>query len=180
MAQLVAETYAGALYEVGVDAGSLETLYEDYKTIVSILKAEPQFFELIKTPKIANEEKKQIVNDVFSGKVQTELLNFLKVLIDKRRTFYLIGIFDAFEVQFKKHFKLETAVVTTVQALTVDQENALKVQLGSLTGLTIDIKNIIDESVVGGMLVQIGDRIIDGTLKRKLSDLKESLTELII
>ena len=43
-----------------------------------------------------------------------------------------------------------------------------------------NIKNVIDESVVGGMLVQIGDRIIDGTLKRKLSDLKESLTELII
>ncbi|MCK8059861.1 MULTISPECIES: F0F1 ATP synthase subunit delta [unclassified Fusibacter] len=180
MAQLVTETYAGALYEVGVDAGMLESIYEEFKAVVEIFESELDFFELFKTPKIANEEKKQIVQDVFGDKVQTELVNFLKVLIDKRRTYYVIGIFEAFEVKFKKHFKMETALVTTVQALSDEQESTLKVQLSEMTGLTISIKNIIDESVIGGMLIQIGDRVIDNTLKRRLGDLKESLNGLVV
>lgn len=180
MAQLVREVYAQALYDATIDGNILENTYQDYKEIVSLLKAQPQLFDLFKSPKIDKQEKKLILTTVFEGQVQAELLNFLKILIDSRRTFYIIAIFEAFEAQYREHFKLQTAYIRTVTPLTPEQTKALSAKLGESTGLTIEVVNVIDPSVMGGMLIQIGDQVMDGSLKRKLSGLKDFLSQIAV
>lgn len=178
MAQLVSETYAQALFDAALELDSLKPVYADFGDVVQSFQQEQAFFELYRTPKIDKEEKKQIVASVFKDKIQPELLNFLKVLIDKRRTYHLVEIYHAFDVLYREHYKIQKAIVKTVQPLSDEQAEALKLKLRQVTGDDVEISNIIDPSIVGGMLIQIGDQILDGSLKRKLEGLKESLSQL--
>lgn len=180
MAQLVSEVYAGALFEVAIESNQLQALYDDYKAVVNLFKTEPDFFEIFKTPKITNDEKKQVMDSVLKEQVSIEMLNFLKILIDKRRAASVLAIFKAFEKMYRKHFNLATAVVRSVVPLTLEQSNALRTKLEYLTGYTIEIDNQIDQNLIGGMLIQIGDRIIDNSVKRKIGNLKDMLVERVV
>jgi F-type H+-transporting ATPase subunit delta len=180
MAQLVRETYAQALFEAAVEQDVLQSTFNDYRDVIAIFKSEPEFFELYKTPKIDKEEKKQILESVFGQHIQKELLNFLKVLVDKRRTFYVSDIFDAFDTKYREHLKMRTAIVKTVTPMTSEQMDLLAKKLSEQTGLKVHVENILDESIMGGMLIQMGDQVLDSTLKRKLGNLKETLSQLVV
>ncbi len=178
MAQLVNETYAQALFDAAVESNMLVAVYEDFTGITSAFRNEIAFYELFRTPKIDKLEKKQIVDSVFGGQVCQEMLNFLKVLIDKRRTFNILGIFDAFEVLYQSHFKIQKATVKTVTPMTEAQVIQLSQKLEAMTGSKVEVVNVIDPTIMGGMLVQIGDQVLDGSLKRKLEGLKDSLAQI--
>lgn len=178
MAQLVSETYAQALFDAALELDSLKPVYADFGEVVGVFQNDPTFLELFRTPKIDKVEKKQIVDRVFKDNIQLELLNFLKVLVDKRRTYNLLEIYQAFERLYRNHFKIQKAIIKTVVPLSVEQTELLKLKLQQMTGSTVEISNVLDANIVGGMLIQMGDQILDGSLKRKLEGLKESLSQL--
>lgn len=180
MAQLVQETYAQALFEAAIECDALEVIKNDFSEVVQLFQSEHDFFELYKTPRIPNDEKKKIIDEAFAKNVCTEVVNFLKVLIDKRRTLYVVKIFDAFENMYRKHHKIERAIVTSVQALNEEQIKLLTQKLEVMTGSTIEIQNILDPNLVGGMMIKIGDRVMDGSVKRRLADMKEALAQLVV
>lgn len=178
MAQLVNETYAQALFDAALDLDLLVAVYEDFSGVVATFRKEQAFYELYRTPKIDKTEKKRIIDTVFANHTQQVLINFLKVLIDKRRTFHVLGIFESFEALYRDHFKIQKATVKTVTPLTEAQVQQLAGNLEKITGAKVEIDNVIDPSIMGGMLVQIGDQILDSSLKRKLEGLKDSLAQI--
>lgn len=178
MAQLVNETYAQALYDAAVESNLLVAVYEDFSGVIAAFHEDMAFYELFRTPKIDKVEKKQIIDTVFSTQVCQEVVNFLKVLIDKRRTFDIFGIFDAFEARYHEHFKIKKATVKTVTPMTPAQVAQLSEKLEAITGQKVEIINVIDSTIMGGMLVQIGDQVLDDSLKRKLEGLKDSLAQI--
>ncbi len=180
MAQLVPDTYAAALFEIAVENGDVAKLYDDYTAVVEAFKQTPDFYEIYNTPKISKLEKKQVVDAVFKGKIDPLLLNYLKVLIDKRRTNCIKPAFSAFEDMFKYHQNLAQAVVTSVVPLTAAQTEQLTAKLSKLTGRAITIENEIDPALVGGLMIRIGDRIIDNSVRSKIVDLKEMLIERVV
>jgi F-type H+-transporting ATPase subunit delta len=111
--------------------------------------------------------------------VNQQLLNFIKVLIDKDR----VSVIELINVEFKKlsneHKNTAEAIAVTAIPLTPDKMEALKEKLSKMTGKNIEITNVIDEEVIGGILVKIGNEEIDGTVKGRLGKLKEELHQII-
>lgn len=177
MAQLVAEVYAQALFDVAMELDQLDPIHEAYTQVSEMLIANPELMSLLKSPRLEKDSKKDILKTIFGQSVQAELLNLFMVLVDKRRTSEILNIYDAFLVKWRAHYKIEKAIVRTVEPLTDAQKVALAEKLGQVTGLTISVENVLDASVIGGMLIQIGDQVLDGSLRRKMGSLKEALSQ---
>jgi len=180
MAQLVAQTYAKALYEVALESDRLESFQEELSFIVETFKQYPDFYELCRTPQLSLEEKKQIVENVFSGRLTAEIVNFLKVLLDKRRITSLEEIAREYRKLINEYNNVVEGVAVTAVALKEDQKAKLEEKLGKLTGKKIRLRNEIDPSIIGGILVRVEDKVIDGTVQRRLNELKESFAQIIV
>ncbi len=180
MAKLVAGTYSEALFDVAVEAGKIEAFLEDLSGVVDTLKTYPEFFELFKTPQISIEEKKEIIVNVFGGKINGEVLNFLKIIMDKQRGNEIQAITKAYEERVYDHKGIEKATVVSAVPLSDAQMKAITEKLEALTGKRIEMTGKIDKTILGGVTVRIGDRIIDGSVRSRLMDVKEDLAKLVV
>jgi len=180
MAKLVAGTYSEALFDVAVEAGKIEAFMDDLNGIVDSFNDYPEFFELFKTPQISIEEKKEIIENVFSGKINDEVLNFLKIIMDKQRGREIEAITKSYEARVYKHKGIEKATVLSAVPLSDEQMKAIKDKLQALTGKSIEMTGKIDKTILGGVMVRIGDRVIDGSLKSRLDNVREDLARLVV
>ncbi len=180
MAKLVAKTYSDALFEVGVENNSLETLLEEFSFIEKTFIEYPDFLELFRTPRISIEERKETIQSIFGGNISEEMLNFLKIILDKRRASEIFDIKNEFQVAVHRHNNILEATVISAVAISEEQSEKIKKSLKVVTGNDILIKNKVDETLIGGVVIYIGDKVIDGSVKKKLSDLKEELAQIIV
>jgi len=180
MAKLVAGTYSEALFDVAVEAGKIEAFLDDLNGVVDALETYPEFFEMFKTPKISVDEKKEILENVFDGKISQEVLNFLKIIMDKRRGNEIETITKAYEERVYEYKGIEKATVVSAVPLSDAQTKEIVGKLEALTGKRIEITGEIDKTILGGVTVRIGDRIIDGSVRSRLTDVKEDLARLVV
>lgn len=180
MAELVSKAYAEALFEVGIDLDRLDGIQTDYTYVIDVFKSHPELLSLYKSPQVNGVEKKDIIKQIFEQSLSSEMMNFLNILIDKSRTSYVEKIYRAYLANVEQYKKEITAVVKTVVPLSKAQEVDLAEKLHQLVGKKITIENIIDPSLVGGVMIKMGDQVLDGSLKRRLSNLKESLVQVTL
>jgi len=180
MAELVAKTYSEALFAVAKEDGSIETIFEEFKSVVAIFNNEPTFYDLYQAPVINNEERKSMVKEVFEGKISPELLNFMLVLIDKGRTTQFTRIFKAFNELYDDYKGYLNVTVESAIELKEEEQEALKHQLDKLTGKDCKLTAIVEPSIIGGMVVKVGDKIIDGSIQSKLKGLHDSLSQILV
>ncbi|QEK13219.1 F0F1 ATP synthase subunit delta [Crassaminicella thermophila] len=180
MAELVAKTYAQALFEVAVEGNQLEKIKEELTFVLETFKKYPEFYQLYNTPQINKEEKKKVIEEVFKDKVSIELMNFLKILIDKRRTKAFEGIVNKYGRLANDHNNIVEGTVVTVVPLKDEDKLKIENKLSAMTGKKIKLKNEIDPSIIGGILVRIGDKVIDGTIQNRLNELQKSFAEIIV
>lgn len=180
MAELVAKTYAQALFEVATENQQIDQYGEELFFVLDTFRTYDEFYKIYKTPQIGKEEKKSIIQNVFSGRISTEIMNFLKVLVDKRRT-------SAFEKIAKEYKKLENGfknilegVVVTAVPLNESDRVSIESKISKMTGKTVKLKNEIDASIIGGILVNVGDKVIDATIKNRLDELEKDLAQIIV
>ncbi len=180
MAKLVSRTYSEALFQVALEEKKVDLFLEELVFVVGSLKMHPEFFTLFKSPQINVVEKKEIISEVFKDKLSKEMFNFLKILLDKNRGYYIELIKNEYENMLNKHKGILNAVATTAIPLSDEDSLKLREKLEKMTGKNIKITNKIDESLLGGVLVRIGDKVIDGTIKGRLDEVKESLSQIIV
>lgn len=180
MAELVSKVYAEALFDVGLEKGSLEALSAQLSDVCQIFAANPEFFELYKAPNIALDNRKKIVEDTFGGQVLPELLNFLRLLLDKNRGFFIQEIGRDFQKLVETHQGVVKGIVYVTYALSDDQIRKLEDKLSTSTGKRILLTQKIDPEILGGLVVHLGDKVIDNSFKKKLDDMKEDLLQLIV
>ena len=180
MAKLVAKTYSDALFEVGIENNSLDLLLEEFSFIEKTFKEYPEFLELFKTPRVSIEERKAAMHSVFGDKISQEMMNFLKIILDKRRASEFFEIKDEFQKAVHVHNNILEAVVISAVKLNEEQSQKIIKSLSAITGSDIVIKNRVDETLIGGVVIYLGDKVIDGSVKKKLSDLKEELAQVIV
>lgn len=180
MAELVAKTYSKALFEVGIDYNSLDLYLEELKAIGNILKEHPDFYELLKTPNISTDDKKKIFDDVFKDKISIEVINFIKIILDKRRTKDLFSIIIELENLVYEHKGIVRATAYTTIPLGEEEKKSLQMKLESITNNKVELKNQIDKDLLGGVMIKLGDKVIDGTLRGKLIKLQKNLKEIIV
>ena len=177
MAKLVSAVYADALFETGIEAGTLDTLYEEALTVRTVLKDNPDFSRLMNHPKILREDKEQIMESVFKGRLSDEFTGFLKIIVAGKRYAEIDNIISDFILKVKEYKKIGVAYVTTPLELSDKQKEAVKSKLLDTTDyVSMEMNYKIDKSLIGGMVIRIGDRVVDSSIRTKLDELKKELS----
>ncbi len=180
MAELVSKTYSEAIFDVAIEEGRLDDIQREFEFVANTLTEYPEFYEIICTPKIGNAEKKTVILEAFENHISQTLLNFLKIIIDKKRGTDILDIIKDFDRRVDAHKNIVKAKVESVIPLTEEQLETLKGNLNKLTGKEVLLSNQINPALLGGISIQMGDRVIDGSVKFKLEGMLEGLTQIII
>lgn len=178
MAKLVAPTYANALFELGIETDGLKATYEDFQYVNQICIDNPRFLELLTNPRISSDEKKQMLDSMFEKDLKLDLVNFFKILIEKRRFFYIRDIFNEYEKLYNEHFNIQNVVVTSAIELKEDEVLELRKNLEKSMGSKIVIETKVDENLLGGLQIQVGEKLIDATAKKKIQDIYIDLSKI--
>ncbi len=176
MAKLVSKTYGDALFELAVEKDKVDVLLEETEQLKQVLCENDEFGRLMNHPKIIKEEKLQIAKNVFEGRVSDELLGFLTIIISKDRYRDIDAILDYFVAEVKRYKGIGIATVTTAAPLREEQRRRIEQKLLDTTQYTkMEMHYCLDETLIGGMIVRIGDRVVDSSIKTKLSELQKEL-----
>ncbi|NMC57300.1 MAG: ATP synthase F1 subunit delta [Eubacteriaceae bacterium] len=176
MAELTVEAaYATALYDVAKGLGIQEVILSEITDIKNLLINNSEFFEFLKTPVIEGKNKKDAVQDIFEGKISKELLNFMYILIDKRRTSKFIKIADMYIALIDESKNISTGTIFSAVELTEAQIKDFDEKVSRLVGKKVILKNIKDTSIIGGVKILVEGKVIDATIKKRIADLEESL-----
>ncbi len=179
MAKLISKTYGEALYELAVEEQKLDMLFEEAKAVQDILRENADFGKLMSHPKIPKEDKVKVAEKVFKGRVSSEMEGFLVIVIEKDRYVWLDDILTYFIDKVKEVKHIGVAFVTTAVALDEATQTKIKKRLLETTGYqTMEMHYSVDPSLIGGMVIRIGDRIIDSSITTKLNELKKQLLKI--
>lgn len=181
MAKLVSKTYGEALFEAALESGEDKAaeMLEEIGAIRKVLAENPRFDELMKHPGIPKPEKLLVVETVFGGRVSPELVNFLKIIVSKERYRDLPAVFDYFTEKVKEWKKIGVAHVTAALELTAAQKSAVRDKLLETSGYReMEMYYETDASLIGGMVIRIGDRVVDSSIRTKLDSLTKQLLQI--
>ena len=181
MAKLVSKTYGEALFEVAMESGTDKAaqLMEEILGIRDILAKNPEFDGLMKHPAIPKQEKLQVVNNVFKGRISDELESFLEIIVSKERYSDLDAVFTYFIDRVKEQQRIGVAYVTTAVELTTKQKNAVETKLLETSGYRkMEMHYSVEPGIIGGMIVRINDRVVDSSIRTKLDGLTKQLLQI--
>jgi len=174
----VAERYASSLFDLALKEGAVDAVTADLNSFQSMLDASEDLKRFVGSPVFSAEDHLKAIDAlVEKAGIGSFFANFLRVVARNRRLFALPGMIKAFrEIAAAQRGEI-SAEVTSAHALTSAQENELKVALKGVTGKDVAIDVTVDPSILGGLIVKVGSRQIDTSLRTKLSTLKLALKE---
>lgn len=171
----VSRRYAAALFNQSKAAGTLKETAADLAQVAEMLAGNKALATMIAHPLVTEARKKSVLQAAFSEKVSAATMGFLNLLADKRRTDLLTATKLEFDELLRAHNNIVAATATSAVPLSASQLAALEKALESRTGKDIELTTSVDPSLMGGILVRIGDTVLDGTVKGKLDRLREQL-----
>jgi len=175
LANQLATKYAKAIYELAAESNILEQVETQLRMVESTIDQYSDLSTLIYHPRVLGQVKKETINKIFGQDVADVVLKFLMLLVDKRRESLLPAIIREYVKLANEARNIVEAQVTVAMPLDSEQQTALINKLGLVTGKTIVLKTQIDKAIIGGVIVQIGDKLIDGSIARQLQMLKKTL-----
>lgn len=174
---LVAERYSEALVSIAKEGKlTYEKIRTDLNLINDTLRTSNDLKDFLTNPLISTEDKKEIIEKVFSSEIDVLIVNFLKVLIDKNR-------FDAFEEVLNSYNKALDDInnisrIQVISAVEMSEESKtkLKIKLEEKLKKNVVLDLNINSEIIAGLVIRIGDNVIDMSMKHKLEDLSKSIT----
>ena len=176
MAKLISKTYADALFELAVEEKETVSLRQEVETLLEILGENEDFHKFMNHPKIPKEEKKTALENIFRGRIDDELLGFLITIVDKDRYGKVEEILHTFIDEVKEYNHIGTAYVTTAVTLSAQEKEDIEKRLLDTTDYEqIECEYTVDPVLIGGMIIRIGDRVVDSSIRTKLDKMEREL-----
>lgn len=173
--QTLARRYAKAIYDLAEETDQVDVFEQALEKATSTLYSQEDVEHVWEGPQFPLLARKEVVDRLFKNELPLPIVNFLKLLIDKRRTPYLKGIKDAYKALADEKRGILDAYVETARPLTEAQKEALSQKLGERTGKTIRLHVKEDSTLLSGMRVSYDDYVIDGSARARLKALSEKL-----
>ena len=167
--------YAEALFAVAKAEGPLAEIEDELFRVAQVIRGNDELRDTLADPHIPVATRQQIVVDLLGGKAQPATTNLVGLVVGNGRVRDLPAIVDELVATSARQASKEVAEVRSAIALTDDQKTRLAEALGRATGKSIEVKVILDPSVKGGLVAQVGDTVIDGSIRRRLDQLKHAL-----
>ena len=169
--------YAQAIYELAAEKGALSEADSQLKSVEATLADNPDLAMLLYHPRVPAQAKKETINSVFGADLAEFVRNFLLLLIDNRRETSLPAIICEYRNLANEAQNIAEAEVVTALPLSPEQHQALAAKLSAVTKKNIVLKTRIDQRILGGIVVKIGDKLIDGSVARQLETMRTALSK---
>ena len=176
----VATTYGQAMYDLARDEGKSQQILAELSVLDQSLRAEPEFLQLLSSPNIPKEERVQILDSSFRGKIDTYVLNFLKVLTEKGYIRHFSGCCQFYRQCYNKDNGIMPVVAYTAVPLSDELRRKLTAKLSTVTGKTIELDCRIDPETLGGVRLDFDGKQVDGTVRRRLEDIRSILKNTVL
>ena len=169
----VGRRYSKAIFEIAEEKNQVKEIYEMLNSAMVLYRTDKEFKNFILNPLIDSEQKKSVLNKIF-GKDNSENLNILLYILDKGRINcikYIVA--EYLKIYYRKNRILDVKATFTKE-LTDEQKKKLIDKLSQKTGKEINLEIKIDKDILGGGIIKIGDKIIDGSIRRELDNWRKS------
>jgi F-type H+-transporting ATPase subunit delta len=171
----VSKRYARALLALSQENDIMERAYEDMKLINSVLTSSKELQALLKSPVIREGKKQRVLKALFSDRLHSLIMTYMQIIVRKQRAALLSGISRSFLAVYKEAKGIELVRLTT--AVPVDEnirEKAMQAAM-NLTTLSIEFYETVDPSIIGGFILNLGDRQYDASIKSRLLSMRKHL-----
>ncbi len=169
----IGKLYAQALFELSLEADSVEEVYKDVNQCRKIFDGNPDLVRLLNSPVILREEKQEVIDKIF-GREGT-VRDFICLVTDKNRIAYFGKMTDEFNAHYNKHNNIVEMTVVTSVALKPEIKQKLLKKLEEKSGKTVKLKEEIDPSILGGIILRMGNSQIDNSVKGRLEAVAKQL-----
>ncbi|SET65915.1 ATP synthase F1 subcomplex delta subunit [Oceanobacillus limi] len=172
---VVAKRYADALFQLGQEKATLDNLVEEVLVVKEVFLNDSQLNIFLKHPRVNNDKKKQFLSETFQG-LSTEVMNTLKILVDRGRSEIVPSIIDHFNQLVNDAKGIAEGKVYSVRELSDTEKTELENTFAKrFNKQKIVLENVVDPSLIGGVKIHMGNTIIDGSISGKLRGLERSL-----
>ncbi len=176
MAKLISKTYGDALFDIGIENGNMDELFDEAYAVIDIVRDNEELTRFLKHPKIDKEEKTKVIENIFKNRVTKDMVGFLILLVRKDRQSEVTDILEYFITRVLEYKKIGIAYVSSAVELSDKQREAVLNKLLTTTSYKeFQMHYSIDESLIGGMVIRIGDRVVDSSVKTKLDQMSKDL-----
>lgn len=166
------DAYASALFAVAHAEDPLGEVDDELFRVARVLESSDQLMATLSDPRMESARRQQIVIDLLGGRAQPATVNLVSMVVGNGRVRDLPAIVDALTEMGAASRDSAVAEVRSAVALSEDQTARLTRALGQATGKNIEVKVVVDPSVRGGVVAQVGDTVIDGSVRRRLEQLR--------
>ena len=174
----VTTPYAEALLQVVNENDQTEQMVEEVKQLLTLINDAPELGKTLSSPVLEKETKKKIIIEIFSEKINSSLLNFLKLLADRQRIGIVTSILDRFLEIYRENSNIALATVTSAVELTDDQKGLITKKIIKIAGTEkLELVTKIDPSLIGGFVASVGSKVIDASLASQIRKLGFSLSK---
>ena len=171
----LARGYAQALFQIAQAEGALEQVEDELFRFARIVENETRLREALTDPSVESEHRAKMVQELLGNKVSPHTLNIIAFIVQQGRARELSKIIDSLVQLAAEERSRAVAEVRSAVPLDGEQREKLKEAIARATGKQVEVKVLIDSTVIGGLLVRVGDQIFDGTVRRRLQLAREHI-----
>jgi F-type H+-transporting ATPase subunit delta len=165
----VVEPYAEALMSVAQSNDLVDRIGEDAAALLNLLKESPELDQFLGNPIVKAEDKKAVLQRISGDQLHPFTLNFLKLLVDRRRILFLEGICKQYQARLRQLKQTVLAEVTSAVELSEQQQQSVREKVIAMTGANqVDIETKIDPDLIGGVIIKVGSQVVDASLRGQL------------
>jgi F-type H+-transporting ATPase subunit delta len=169
-----ARRYAEAVFELAKRDDSLDAWRDDLRTANALI-GEERVSRVVDNPALPFDERRQVIDQLLEKRVGKPVRNLISVLAARSRLELLPAIVVEYQRLLNRERGIATAIVTSATELTKDETEALTKRLRTMTGSDVELDVRIDEGLIGGLTVRVGDRLLDASVRGRLERLRDQL-----
>ncbi|WLD93168.1 F0F1 ATP synthase subunit delta [Alkalihalobacillus sp. AL-G] len=174
--EVVAKRYAAALFEVVREKGSLDQVEKELLKVNEVIQGNDRLLTVLNHPKISSDDKKSLLSKVFGDDLSEPVHNTLLLMVDRKRESMIPSLVDQYIELANEERGIADATVYSVRVLTESEQKAISESFAKHLNVNqLRVENVIDQDLVGGVKVKIGNRIFDGSISGKLNRIQRQL-----
>tara|TARA_Y100000766_G_C18697800_1_gene502743 strand:+ start:195 stop:752 length:558 start_codon:yes stop_codon:yes gene_type:complete len=169
--------YAKALLELSIEQNSLKESYNDMIILNKTCSENKELSLLLKSPVVQTDKKLKILEKLFANRLSKNSMMFINIITKKKRESLLALICKSFIEQYKTFKKIEAATITTASPLDEELKEEVIKYIRKHGENDVELKEIIDESIIGGAIIRLGDKQLDTSISNAVSELKQKFNK---
>lgn len=173
----ISKEYAGALFMLALEKGKIDEFSCSLATVKSLIEEQPEYIDVLDSPAILLSQRLEMIDEAFGGGFCEDIVSAIKLMCEGGDVDQLVATVDEFDKLVREHQNRTTATVYYVSELTAEQKERLAQRLKAVSGKNVDVEYVKDESLIGGIKILLGDKLLDGSLAGKLNKVKGVISE---